>query len=217
MADVLIHTNNNEVSGVTAMYQQYKAAAQTVLDAYNSMELDALTAQELPLLFTDTKSLIFDKVTGGEVSISGVKLDKSKAIEIIAKPTGYDELLASIDQFGEKCIVGFTDPYGNASLRTRKEQVAQFVTIDGNGVLVYTAYTQNQISKAGKYYAKSDRAKAEYEFAQAVANKFFELGLDRYCGQEDKMGLHTTVGDAIESINPEAQTMQLNYKRIAGL
>ena len=71
-----------------------------VLEAYKVLGLEDLSSAEFQPLLQSPKFVVFDKMTGGQpVSIAGLKVNKAKAMDILDKPDGYDELLELIEKY----------------------------------------------------------------------------------------------------------------------
>ena len=69
---------------------------QNIVDQYQTLGIADLQPEELSKLFKTPDDLVFDKITGGQLVIGGAVLNKSKAMEIIEKPQGYDAFIALI-------------------------------------------------------------------------------------------------------------------------
>lgn len=217
MSKQLIYTNQSERESLQYGYDAAKDATQAVVDVYNEMELDPLTEQEFPRLFTDTEVLVFDKITGGTLTLQGVQLDKAKALEIVVKPSGYSSLIAAIENLRTNAR-----EQGFGTFRFDIRSITGYFKLTSGTTVTFSTLLQSQYDDAGKCYVSSDRAKAMFGFAQDIVTAFFARGIDQYGGDSTPMGM--PIGDIVantinwlnydtESFVPNVREIQARYDR----
>lgn len=164
-----------------AIEEKFIPAVQSVVEAYNDLEFEEwegstkrpLLPGELSRLFREPVDFIFDKMTRGEaVAIGGVKVNKAKAIDILERPAGYNNLLSTI----ERCISSLRHDVDNITV-TVPEVSDWFELADDNTVTLIKARL-DEISEQYKRYAKEDRAKRMLAFANGVAQAAKEAGIE---------------------------------------
>lgn len=212
---LLIYTNALEQQRYADSMQQAKSELQTVIDAYDTLELEELQGNDLHRLFNDTDGLLFDKITGGEVSIQGILLDRSKAMDVIAKPEGYQELINAIKYFIEKAKSGW--PLNNQTLVIYPENVSHYFILDGDGLLQFSAKSSTLLNEAGKYYANTTKAKAIYDFVKAVGEKYFELELDILWPKKGNDVIKDVIDEVLQTIDYSTRTVILDHKAVNNL
>ncbi len=123
---------------------------QQAVTAYNTLGLSALNQADFIRLFNQPIDLIFDKMTGGNpVLIGGLPVDKSKAIEILAKPIGYDNLITTINNV----IAQMKD-----AQNTYPSIIQYAFQLDVSGNVVILATYDLSLQEQYKRYATSDTA-----------------------------------------------------------
>ncbi len=161
---------------------------QKVIDLYNTTGLPPLAGDDLHGLFNDTEKFLYDKLTGNkqmhlkagnEAEANHLPINRSKAMEMLTKPTGYNELLAGIDLCSKKCLGGFA-PNTPSHVRFGVNDVKTLLVIDDKGALQFSDDVQKDIDRAGNVYANTDKGQAIYTFLQKVADAFKELSLEQY-------------------------------------
>lgn len=182
---VLILDDSSKRTTLQNAWAQAKAAAQNIVTLYDATGLDALTPSEFTQLFTDFDNLIFDKITGGSLSIGSVPVEKSEALKLIAKPNGYDALVTAINQFAQD---GLNKKYSYDALLQvgfDKNNISFYFVLDGSNTVQYATGLDTQLNSTGKYYATTDKQIAMFDFAQDVVAAFYTRGLDAIFGTGD--------------------------------
>lgn len=96
----LIYFNEVGYKNRIAHLEKSAQRLQEVVDCYHQLGLPPLKPQELVPLFTDIDSLFFDKMTDGKgLFIAGIRFNKSKALDIIEKPDGWQALIDLVNQY----------------------------------------------------------------------------------------------------------------------
>lgn len=197
---VLLSFDQNNYNRQSANLSKAAAYLQTAVTAYNGLNLPALTTADFYSICSDPIDLIFDKMTGGNpVLIGGLSVDKTNAINILAKPQGYDALLAILtglpDYFMKNLIIAL-----NPSI------IPTAFELDGNGnVIIIPAYDQ-ALQESNKRYATSDKAIALYNLANSIVDQLttgnllqsaitYPNGFGRFIGElfESRYGQQPTI------------------------
>lgn len=171
MTPVLINTDSNYSNNLTRQRSVHLADLNEILSEYNSLSLEALTGIEFQNLIHNPKSVIFDKINDGTpILLGGVPISKTKALELVAMPQGFDAMNSLIESFK-------SNRPGWAPLLINTD-------IDETGVVLKQSVISADIA-AGKTYATTDEEKALFDFLTAVvsaakthfgSNKKYDLG-----------------------------------------
>lgn len=179
-----------------------------VVDLYNQTKLSPLSKGDLGRLVNNTINFLFDKLTGGNdahLSIGTgdtatlLPVIKSKAIDMLQKPKGYNELMEGIKNLG---IEAFKGHKHNGDIIWQVSTINNYFDIDDNGEVVYTESLKNKIDDYENYYISNERGKKMLNFLEAVAKAFYENGIDeiRFNGIEF-YGASAIFTDAIEKMD----------------
>lgn len=129
----------------------------TILSAYNSMELPGLTKDDFISLVNDPSSFMLKKITGGvDLTLGGLKVHQSKAFDILEKPNGYDALVSIIDA-GKK--------------NTDFQRNLFAIDLIENEIVLAQSVIDNETESA-KVYATSDEGIRIAEFIRGVVDKY---------------------------------------------
>jgi len=137
---------------------------QAVITAYNKLGLAKIQNGELELLFADPETFVFDKqIADAPLSLAGLPINKQKAMEIVEKPAGFEDL---------------KDALHNAQLETKQFNEIQSYKIgwpalpcfqmDEKNKLSIKEETLADIKERCSFYATSERAQSVLKFAQAI-------------------------------------------------
>ncbi|PZP44846.1 MAG: hypothetical protein DI598_14070 [Pseudopedobacter saltans] len=210
---ILIWEDLSERERIRAKYETIKSELQKFLDNYNKIEvpdlqdpslkrkLAVLTSDEFAELFRMHETILFDKLTNGEgIIVSGVALNKAKALEIIEKPEGWSMLVDSIEEL--KSISPNGNPLSNLRGFFSFNTIKDMFIVDSNGSGIdYSEQCNKMIEATGKQYAKSEKAIAMYEFAKEAIALFKEKGLDRTFGIKGADAMSSVLKDSIATID----------------
>lgn len=154
MDPILIFTDTTRFNDAIRQKSVHLADLNEILTDYAVLGLGALTGAEFQSLVRNPAETIFDKMTGGDpASINGLPICRTKAMELVIKPTGYDALSAIIESFKQH------RPHWD-SLLNNVDIVSGQVVLKAS---VITAETN-----LNKVYLTTDNEKKLYDFAQAV-------------------------------------------------
>jgi hypothetical protein len=213
---MLVATLAHLATNYTASWSSAKNEVQKVVDLYKKTGLPALTNDELHRLFNDTENLVHDKLTGNkemhlqagnDTSADRLPINRSKAMELLTKPTGYNELLAGVTACNKICAAGFSA--NNAwQVRFNSPDINKMFVIDDSGTLQYSDAVQKDIDGSGKVYATTERGQAIYAFLQKVGDAFKEFGIAQHIypgvvADIDGSRIAELVEEGIASINVE--------------
>lgn len=191
--ETLIYFDKSSYERTITSYKLNIPLLQSVIDAYNSMQLPALNNDDFQRLFTETNDLIFDKMTAGEtLHIAGLKLHKDKAFEILHKPDGYEAFANEL----ENALKIIKQGNGNA-LSVLPQYIKNYYELDELGNVAVKASFIKQIEKQYKRYVTSDAANSVFQFANFVIDKCNELGLTAYA-KHDPNGFGSFIEKIIE-------------------
>lgn len=169
--DTLIFTDNNSYQEAKRQFTNAISIIQSVVDAYNAMPIDNLTTNELNRAFADYDSLIFDKLTAGQpVVLSGLTLNKSKAMAIMEHPAGYAAFVTALLIAQDKL----------PGMRIAPTNPQAYFQIDVNGVVQISSALDAQLLESYKYYTRSTRAEKEKAFADAVVAAYNTNNIGSY-------------------------------------
>ncbi len=161
--DTLIFTDNNSYQEAKRPFTNAISIIQGVVNAYNAMPIDNLTTNELNRAFADYDSLIFDKLTADQpVVLSGLTLNKSKAMAIMEHPAGYAAFVTAVLIAQDKLT----------SMRIAPTNPQAYFQIGANDIVEISPVLDAQLLEANKYYTRSTRAEKEKAFAEAVVSAF---------------------------------------------
>lgn len=211
MDKVLISHDQGAAAIVAAQWETERAKVQKVVDLYNAAGLPAMTAggADLLSLLNKTAVFLFDKLTGGQAAhltigtgenCTLLPVDKHRAIEILTKPAGYKELIASLEELEKTKGNGWNI-----------HQVSACFELDEAGNVALTERVRKMIDEAGKVYLSSERGKAIAAFVADVIKSYHRNGLDKHKTAIPGAGnSHTPVIDflmlSIERMNEADQT-----------
>jgi hypothetical protein len=154
-----------------------------VLAAYAITGLPALSNADLKRLFSEPFELLFDKLAGGNthlVSENGEKLkvDKASALAILHKPSGYNELLATVKSYqgtGHKIY-----HVGTCNAGFPVSAVTQYYEINAVGDLTETELLSEILEEAGNCWVKTEKGADIANFCQALADAYFANNMDKH-------------------------------------
>lgn len=204
---ILIHYDeNNYLNDVAALQNIGLTHIQDVVNGYLALDIGKLFPSEFKRLFEAPEELIFDKITGGELAIQGIKVKKKEAMALLERPNGYDGLLQSINSvFGylkEQRIKCFNTPVSLANL----DKI--FELNESLEVVVREDYKE-RMQAAYKKYATSDKAKAMYAFAKSILEKYDELQISQYY-RSNGLSLGTVINEFITKETDQAPSIRIN-------
>lgn len=162
MKKLLIHTDEKYSKEAIRQKSIHLDDLNDILLEYSKLSLPALTGQEFQTLIHDPKRLIFDKMNDGtQLTIAGMDIHKSKAIELVTFPPEVDNLAAMIASFRHN--------------RPNWAQLLNFVDLADDQVVINQSVIDRDIED-GKTYLHTEEEQNLYHFLQAVieaANKYF--------------------------------------------
>ena len=173
------------------------------------MGIADLLPEDLKYLFQKPVDLIFDKMTGGQLYIGGVQVNKEKAIEILVKPVGYDTFLAlhadTIKQLKGELL------YPHKSYPVTPNNIDDYFELDEVLTVSLKQSMKDKIKTSHEYYAKSDQAKKMLAFAQAVIAAYDAQGIKDFT-KSNGAGITGIVEEIIN--NPFGQGLSLNINGV---
>ena len=170
MEPILMDTDNAKYNEQIRLHSIYLGEYNAILAAYTALGIGDLTRDEFKKLVIDPAGLVFDKLTAGQpVVIGSLTLNRSKALEIMEKPAGYEELHGLIQQCKQ-------------TKRNFEWYLSLIDVVDGEIVLHQSVIDKE--TEASKVYAVTDDEIKTYEFLQEVitlahakfGNKHVSLG-----------------------------------------
>lgn len=182
---------------------------QNIVDQYQTLGIADLQPEELSKLFKTPDDLVFDKITGGQLVIGGAVLNKSKAMEIIEKPQGYDAFIALIKTTMQDLKDNLLPP-GNYPVN--EYNVDTYFELDNNLEVSVKSELDTKLQKSFKRYAKSVQAKKMLELAQAIIAKYDELGIkDIIASNSNSIG---SIINEVVNRSTYGNTVSLNYQGV---
>ncbi len=205
MEKVLMFTDKTQFDNSIAGHSIHLGALNAVLAAYEEMKLPELTGAEFISLVQQPEIVVFDKMTnGGAVEIMGMQVDKQKAIELILKPSGYEEMIGLIAAY-KKAV--------NWDYHLHKVDIV-------NDQVVLSQSVIDAETEASKVYAKTEKEKQLFQFAQAVigaANEAFGEGSPYDLGELVQNIIYTLATPTGTFLMPlEKHNFEIRYRKIVG-
>lgn len=186
---ILVKTDTAYINALFSCWNLAKTAVQNVVTIYNGLGYGDLTNAELSDLFTTPEELVFDKITGGALDIGGTIIERSKAIEMVQRPAEYNSLIAAIKLVEANATSRdnrrASSVFSNGSqidVSFRISRISTYFKIDVNGDVQFSDYHQAQLDSMGKWYVRTDKGIAIYNFLQDVFAAYTARGLDQYFG-----------------------------------
>lgn len=210
---VLIWVDKVAKNDISQKFETIKNELQKVLDAYNSIRstnpengkeptsLPILETQEFVDLFEAKETLLFDKLTKGNgIIVSGVALNKTKALEIIEKPEGWEPLVKMLEALNtipkDGHALSHVRSYFTSSTITK-----YFIVSEDGQTIGYSEAYNSYLEGVGKHYAKSPKAIAMHEFTKEAIHIFREKGLDKSFGIKGEDAMIDVIRNTIHKIN----------------
>ena len=217
MEKKLIFENANEAKGMANAWNVQKQNLQRVIDLYNATGLPDLAGNELHSLFNDTDHFLFDKITNGEqahltigtgVDRGHIAIDKTQAINMLVKPTGYNELVQCIKDTSEIIAKGSG---ANPTLAAMPAQnIGGCFVIDDSGNLQFSDRVQGDIDEAGKKYIASEAGKKVIAFVEDVAKAYYANGIDTLQKGVYRRTIGQIMEDVVTGMNDGEKTFVFN-------
>jgi len=188
MEKVFLYLNQGKFNNEMKPYHLHVTELSDILEAYKALGLPDMDDQEFRSLIFNPKELIFDKITGNKnLELNGHLIDKSKSIDMVARPDGYDQMEALILGFKQRINWSF---YLNNSL-----------LIDGE--ICVSPSVEEKIKENCSYYAKTEKQLRAYKFAKFVLDKSEELY---------GVGKMTNIGGVISELLPQGSHISPDKK-----
>lgn len=145
---------------------------QNIVDTFNAFGFEPLKNNELHTLFFNPNELLFDKVTKGQpISISGIEIDKVKAMEFIKKPEGYETFESKKSNVVKKVQDIGTDYHLKNAKTFSKDNIKNVFEIDVKGIVSIKQIIFDELKRSNELYATSPEAVKMYELAVMVCEK----------------------------------------------
>jgi hypothetical protein len=186
MPQALIYYNENGYQAAIAIMQEKAALIQQIVDAYDDLELQALTNEEFGTLVRNPNSLVYDKMTAGApIEIGGLPVTREKGMELLEKPEGYHTLINKIQEvfatFGDTHVMPLNYPVNKGNFDTF------FELGDGSEVRIVGTIEQ-KIMESFKKYATSDAAIKLLGFAETLRDLINDSDILRAIGTTNELG-----------------------------
>lgn len=174
-------------------WEKERADVQKVVDLYNACKLPAMKdGNDLYRMVNDTTDFMFDMLCGGEAAHltigtgenrTHLPIVKSKAIDMLEKPAGYNELMAGI---GELVITAKNGQTSSGDITWNIVSIAKFFTISDGVTVNFTEKKAQEIEDFGNRYVSSEEAKKVHAFVADTLKKYHELGIGSKVGYMEK-------------------------------
>lgn len=193
MPDVLLSFDENKsVASKNAIQSIGVNVIQPIVNLYATLGIALLNADDLQPLFKDPEGFVFDKMTGGALIVGGVETDRTKAIELLKKPDGYDSFIQLIKEAIADLKGRLLFP-GNYPVTP--DNIDEYFELSENTV-VFKQSMKDKIEASCKRYATSDLAKNMLLFAQEIIEKHDDLELGDFT-KNIGSGLKHVIGNII--------------------
>ncbi len=181
MKKCCIHTDQQGFETACKKYENTLQVLQDIVDAYNAMNLGKLTTLEMDALFNDPKGFVFDKLTEGkEISIGGLTINRSKALDIMNPPDGFEAFMSALN-IAEKQLPAQQISFNNPQ---------QSYQISEDGEVEINDSLKEQIMNRFKSYLHTPRAEQKKSFIDAVIKAFIENDMAKhYLGSQKTVGI----------------------------
>lgn len=160
---------------------------QDIVNHFLNLNIGKLEQPSFIKLFTSTSEVVFNKITGGSLTISNVSISKEKAMELIEKPIGYSELIEKINStvtyLKDKIITKLNKPIA--------AEIANIFLLNENDEVELNKEFLSMLENRYKKYAVTESAKKMFSFANTILEKYKELDIDK---------INSSSGDSIGSV-----------------
>lgn len=93
-----VFVDQSSIDNQVILYEERKSFFQTLADMYGNIEnIEPLLENDLPALVNNPKQFFLNKLKCNELSLGGLKIEDSKAFDMVEKPTGVLELIGYIE------------------------------------------------------------------------------------------------------------------------
>ncbi len=159
MKKEILHTNNQQVNERLAPRRKIEASLNEIFEAYKLLGFAELQTGDIKELLCDHECFIFRKMNNDEsIVINGLHIHEHKALELIKKPAGYEELVALIKQH----------------LIIHKDHYIEQYEVSGGVVSLIKKHVDKEVEDAS-CIAKTDEDKRRLEFVRFIKEKGTEL------------------------------------------
>lgn len=205
MEPVLMFTDTIQFNERIAQHSIHLGSLNAILAAYEVMRLPELNGEEFISLVQQPGTVVFEKMTnGGAAEIMGMQVDKEKAMELILKPDGYDEMYSLIQVYKQA---------SNWSYHLHKVDLV-------NGEIVLHQSVIDSETKSSKVYAKTEKEKQLFQFVQGViaaANEAFGEGCPYKLEELVQTTIKTVARPTGTFLMPlEKYSYEVLYRKITG-
>lgn len=214
----------------TNQFNAVGTALQAVVIVFNGLtftkdgeqeDFTPLVTEEIGALLDNPVSLVVGRMTAGQgVIVGGLRLEDDKALEMLQKPAGYNELLQAIEYFKAQ----FKD--GGQHFRVcGLSAVPKYFVIDENDAVQFSDELTGMIGKLGKKYAVNEKQLLIYNFIKAVFDEFINTGavnagcayLHFHSGGSGTETFTTLLKNLVERCDPRTGSFELNYARFGNI
>ncbi len=176
MAKRLIYQDKEKYQNRLTSLEKERADVQRVVDLYNATGLKGLEpgAGDLSALVNNTRNFLYLRLTRGMGAkmvfgdgddSHSLPIDDAKAMELIAKPAGYNALLEGIKELAVTSIAGGNQGH---ELKWNVSSISSLFVIDAAGDVALSEKQQKELDETGNYYVRTDKGKRLHKFALAI-------------------------------------------------
>lgn len=205
--DILITYDESAYKNGIAAVQNSCSIVQEAVDSFKALNVGKLNADELLELFVNPANLVYKKITGGTVKIGELQLQSAKAMELLEKPKGYDSFIAKIDE----CTTSLKQVRTAGNYPLAGERIREWFTLAANGKIVFNEERGEAEKSRYKHYAKSEAAKAMYNFAKAIIKKYEECNIKKVKGGQS---LGALINSLVNEESMYRKSLALNEREI---
>lgn len=203
---VLIHFDESAYKKEKQVIENIAAnLLQPVVEQYHGLGIEPLMPAELQKLFSTPADLVFDKITGGNLSIGNVAVEKEKAIAMVSKPDGYEKMLQMIDSVWGN-LKGERRQPGNAPINS--QNIASFFILNDSKEVVLNPAIDEKLKAWYQKFAASEKAVAAFNFSTAFISLCQQHSINKL-GAIHKESIGTFIN---ELVNKDSNTGNLSIK-----
>lgn len=184
---ILVGVNNNTAQLYAANWEEAKTDLQRVINSYSVVGLTELeNIDEVAMFLTVTEQFVYNKMTGGGVSVKGLNtaelsVNTSAAMALLNKPAGYDNLLLAVDEYKKNIKAGYGQSHTTEKVVFLISDVKKYFDYN-SGKLDYSEMLKNKIEESGKIYVKTAKGQSIYRFLEKVSKAASEENIDKITG-----------------------------------
>jgi hypothetical protein len=205
---VLICSDQKKKNNISQEVNTIKTILTDIKSAYGALGLaPELTVSDITAMFNNPLEALYDKLTYGKtIAFDGLEIEKSKAMEFIKKPAGFNEFISFIEEKKRNLehLKGMQD------LRNTGLEDYEFV----KGVPKLKPDSESALNQSCEYWATTQRQIDEHTELQKIADA---LNAIRILSGDDKAFNPNAYLEKSLLVNSWDKTVNVNHRFIVNL